>query len=228
MPTPSAPDPHTPYTFSSTCPDTDESSRQQEEHQIPQQQQQEQHPPPPSSPQHDPPHVITTDATGEALTMPSQAGTSSPPDLSPPSTSQFMNNDMPVPFGEVSSPLPSGPDDHSNDNNNKPTDDDTDWSIDEVGSSPVGPGAPAPQTSLRPRQGVGTARVATDAVLMEVDEGDGGDALLKTAGPEAEYVMEEDYALPGMGTGFASRRVCVLPPAVTRWDQRGITCVLEV
>lgn len=212
MPTPSAPDPHTPYTFSSTCPENDESSRSQ-----PSAPPRRPSPPPPVA-QHETPSVSTDDdEAGPHSIMPSHAGTDPADPSSPTSPIATHNPSEAMPFAEAddsSSPSSFSVDYHHHSNNDKSINDD-DY-VDESGFSPVG----EVQTS-RPRQGAGSSYATDD--LMEMDN---KDRSAQKTEPDSEYVVEEDYTLPSMGTAFPNKRVCVA--TATRSNGQGPSTSLRL
>ncbi|CAN8101711.1 unnamed protein product [Discula destructiva] len=205
MPTPSAPDPHGPYTFSSTCPDSDESSpsRLPQQHQQQQQEQQEQHEPVHShvtnnindsdtvmpSPDHLPPTTTTTTTTAPSDDdLPAQ----------PINITHFGNSDGAIRFAESTSP--DGVSYH-----HKPTDeDDVDGREERTTThSPYGSSPIEPIQTSRPQQGLGTA------VLGEKN----GSAAAQIDTENEYAVEEEDYSLPSMGVGFPSRRMIPHSPS---------------
>lgn len=130
MPTPSAPGPQTPFTFSSTCPDTDD----------------------PSPPRHDTPMDLTDGSTDHSAVA-EDVSASTSADASP--RRVFVASDGPVRDSDLE---PSSPVDQGRPylESHKDVDD---LDIERT-DSPCDPSPPMPLQTSRPRQGVGTTHTS--------------------------------------------------------------------
>lgn len=182
MPTPSAPGPPSPYIFSSTCPDTDDSSPPRHDAHINLPAQPIQH------------HFAMTDedSPAAARSPPEQTAPRPPhPDTSHEHVHDAEMTDNSSPTGDTSSYLESqhkSADDIDIERTDSPCD---------TSSSSI-----EPLRTSRPRSGVGSP---TESAYARENR-----ATTKHESPHAEYSMEQDYSLPSMGRDFPSRRVCTI------------------
>lgn len=178
MPTPSAPGPQSPFTFSSTCPDTEESHETQETHE--------------SHDSQDTRMDLAEDSLHDSNTAEDHSDPTST-DNSP--RSGFDTNDGPARDSETDASSPVAHE-HPFADSQKSQDA---LEIDRT-DSPCETSPFEHSHSSRPRQGVGTSS-------MSACQAETSSAAQSQSSLAQRAALDQEYDLPSMGYGFPSRRV---------------------